>query len=95
MNYMNFSNKKYKYNSFGLRERDLKHIRVALFAYEKIQNAVIFGSRAMGNYKKASDIDIAIFGKDIKRNIVGRLSGLLNYELPIPYFVEVVLDIRN
>ena len=46
----------------GLLDRDIKYIRKALEKYDEIEKAVIFGSRAMGNYKKGSDVDIAIDG---------------------------------
>lgn len=44
----------------------------------------------MGNYKKGSDIDIAIFGKEINFNTISRLQTILNQQLPIPYLVDVV-----
>ena len=44
----------------------------------------------MGNFKKASDIDLAIKGKKVTREIIIRLSGLLNEEYPIPFFFDVI-----
>lgn len=76
-------------NNFGLLERDIIFIIKSLRAMPEIEKAIIFGSRAMGNYKKGSDIDIAIIGKNINDKIVTRLSSILNQELPIPYFVDV------
>ncbi|WP_204226487.1 nucleotidyltransferase domain-containing protein [Clostridium botulinum] len=50
---------------FGLLERDIKYINEVLDKFEEIEKAIIFGSRAMGNYKKGSDVDIAIIGKNV------------------------------
>jgi len=51
------------------------------------QRAVIFGSRAKGNYRYHSDIDICVFGaKD--SGIVGHLLTELD-ELPMPYQFDV------
>jgi len=55
-----------------------------------VEKAILFGSRAMGNYKKGSDIDIALYGKQLKQSTCNRISGMLNQELPIPFFVEIV-----
>ena len=49
---------------FGLLDRDIKYIIKALEQHDEIEKAVIFGSRAMGNYKKGSDVDIAIIGEN-------------------------------
>lgn len=52
---------------FGLFERDVDLIVKALRNFEEIERALIFGSRVIGNYKKGSDIDIAIIGDKITR----------------------------
>ncbi|MEW9676267.1 hypothetical protein ABRT01_08815 [Lentibacillus sp. L22] len=44
----------------------------------------------MGNYKKGSDVDIAIVGEEVTRKTVSELHFLLNEEYPLPYFFDVV-----
>ena len=75
---------------FGLKDTSYQHIITAISNFKEIETVIIFGSRAKGNYKKGSDIDIAIKGKNINYDTVIRLSTILNQELPIPYFVDVV-----
>lgn len=75
---------------FGLLDRDLAWIKRALANYPEIEGALVFGSRAMGNYKKGSDVDLAIKGKRVSRGTVNRLSDDLNEEYPLPYFFDVV-----
>ncbi|MCD6136689.1 nucleotidyltransferase domain-containing protein [Candidatus Bipolaricaulota bacterium] len=77
-------------NSFGIYDKSFILIRESLAEFPEIEKAVIFGSRAMGNYKKGSDIDIAICGENVNHNTTSRLLGKFNEELPIPYFVDVV-----
>ena len=77
-------------NNFGIYDNSFTLILDSLKKFTEIEKAIIFGSRAMGNYKKGSDIDIAITGKNINDKIVTRLSSILNQELPIPYFIDVV-----
>ena len=75
---------------FGLKDRDISNIQRALRMFPNIKRAVIFGSRAMGNYKEGSDIDIAIEVDKDDFDTAIRLSGILNEELPIPFFVDVI-----
>ena len=58
--------------------------------FPEIEKAVIFGSRSKGNYRKGSDIDIAIYGENIHVDEPLKLSATLNEEIPIPYFCDVV-----
>ena len=46
---------------YGLLDRDIKYIIKALEQHDEIEKAIIFGSRAMGNYKKGSDVDIDVY----------------------------------
>ena len=47
---------------YGLTEEDINSINEIFSAHPNISRVVIFGSRAMGNYKPGSDIDLAIMG---------------------------------
>lgn len=74
---------------FGLSQNEIDYIIKTLQAYPSIKKAVIFGSRAKGNYKKASDIDIALYGDNLEK-VVLDVSGKLNDEGPLPYKVDVL-----
>lgn len=77
-------------NPYGISDKSYNLLLETIASLPGIEKAVIFGSRAMGNYKKGSDIDIAIFGKDINFDNLFRLQTILNQQLPIPYHVDVV-----
>ncbi|MBT2215533.1 nucleotidyltransferase domain-containing protein [Virgibacillus dakarensis] len=74
----------------GLLKSDNEFILKALRHFDEIDRAVIFGSRAMGNFKKGSDVDIAVQGEKVTRKTVADLDFLLNEEYPLPYFFDVV-----
>ena len=82
---------------YGLLERDLNYIIDAVKKCSEVEEAILFGSRAMGNYKKGSDVDIALIGEKVDRKILRRLSDDLNEEYPLPYFFDIVNynDISN
>ncbi len=68
---------------FGLKEDEVNQIKI-LLKTNGIHNALIFGSRAKGNYKAGSDIDLAI---DKDEN---KISYLLNEETNLAYYFDVV-----
>lgn len=76
--------------SFGLCATDLRYIMDTLKKFPEIKKAAIFGSRAKGNYKPGSDVDIAIWGEEVTFNTVSRLRSLLEEQSPMPYFFDVV-----
>ena len=45
---------------YGLRDNVLLKIRKVLSPFPGIEEAVIYGSRALGTYREGSDIDIAL-----------------------------------
>jgi len=76
--------------NYGLTNRDLAQILAALHQFPQIEEALVFGSRAKGNYKPGSDVDLAVKGKNISYQNVTHLSTRLNEDLPLPYFFDVV-----
>ncbi len=77
-------------NVFGIYEKSYELLIGAIKDIPEIEKAIIFGSRAMGNYKQGSDIDIAIIGTMFNDEMLKRLHGKLNEQLPIPYFIDIV-----
>ncbi len=75
---------------YGLSESQLQEILGILASYDEVEKAVIFGSRAVGNYKKASDVDIAIFGKKVDFTLVSKIKSHLEEETFLPFFFDVV-----
>ena len=53
---------------FGLSDITIQEMRSAFQKFNKIEKAVLFGSRVKGSHSPGSDIDIAIFGKEISFN---------------------------
>ena len=74
----------------GLNQFDLDYIIDILRKFKEIKKAVIFGSRAKGNSKAGSDIDIAIYGDDITFDVISSLHWMLEEESPLPYFFDIV-----
>lgn len=54
---------------FGLKPQIIENIKNILKKYQEVERAVIFGSRARGDYRKGSDIDITLFGEKLTNSI--------------------------
>lgn len=77
-------------NQFGISEKSFNQLMETFAKYFQVEEVIIFGSRAKGNYRKGSDIDLAIKGKKCNVSLALDLSAYINQELPIPYMVDVV-----
>lgn len=76
-------------NKFGLSEQTYKLIKDLLSSYSEIENVKIFGSRAKGNYKPHSDIDLVCFGENITEKLLLHIAAELD-ELSTPYKFDLV-----
>lgn len=74
----------------GITEASYTRILKVLDKFPEIESARIFGSRAKGNFKAGSDIDIVIYGHDCTDQTSMQLKAVLNEQEPIPYFVDVI-----
>lgn len=73
---------------YGLSEKQLQDIETILAAWPDIDSVWLFGSRALGTYKEASDIDLAIKGHLNQKTLV-RLKDAFE-DSDLPFFVDLV-----
>ncbi|NDC42002.1 MAG: nucleotidyltransferase domain-containing protein [Chitinophagia bacterium] len=76
--------------STGLTEKDISRIRAEFRAIPDIESVVLFGSRAKGNFREGSDIDLAISGAGLDLTSLNYLSMQLD-NLNLPYLFDLVL----
>ena len=81
-------------NKFGLLNADVEKIISAIKKQPKVQSALIFGSRAKGNFKPGSDVDLVLKGNELDFGIVNQISYWLNEETSMPYKFDV-LDYKS
>lgn len=73
---------------FGLADNTCATVRAVLEHYPAIAKAVIYGSRAKGNYKPGSDIDLTLMGDALDYRVLSSVASALD-ESNIPYTVDV------
>lgn len=76
--------------NFGISQSDMEYIVSTIKDFDEIEQAILFGSRAKGNFKTGSDIDIAIVGDQVTFTTVACLHSRLEDEGPLPYFIDIV-----
>ena len=77
-------------NNFGIAEEHYVWIKKILFAYLPGSDVFAFGSRARGDYKKYSDLDLAIQStKTIKQKTWLELQEQFS-ESPIPFKIDLI-----
>lgn len=81
---------------YGLKERSYNELMAILTSVPEIEEAVLYGSRARGDYWHASDIDLSLKGNGLNRHVLSVLNDKL-YESHIPYFFDthIYSDIMN
>lgn len=81
---------------YGLTDKSYKELLEILASIPEIEEALIYGSRARGDYWRASDVDLSIKGKDIVRRTLALLNDKL-YESHIPQIFDthIYSDIKS
>lgn len=75
---------------FGLNDMELQALRTTLASVPEVEEAIIYGSRARGTNRIASDIDITLKGKALTYLQLALLDAKID-ELYLPYFVDLSL----
>ena len=79
-----------RYLDIGISNNDIESIIRILKKCPKINNAVLFGSRAKGTYSNGSDIDIALKGENIVLSDILDISIELD-KLLLPYKFDLII----
>ena len=74
----------------GLTPKELEILQNVFKKFDDIKEVILFGSRALGTHKIASDIDLAIKG-DVNINILSKLKFTLEEDTNLPYFFDIVI----
>ena len=81
----------------GLSAQTLQKIRDVFVRYPQVEEAVLYGSRARGNYKNGSDIDLTLHGgTELTHTILSQIANDLDDKL-LPYTIDLSIfkNIRN
>ena len=74
----------------GLTPKEQEILQNVFKKFDDIKEVILFGSRALGTHKTASDIDLAIKG-NVDINILSKLKYTPEEDTNLPYFFDVVI----
>lgn len=77
-------------NNFGIYDNSYAKLVAVFKAYQDVEKVLIFGSRAKGNFKEGSDIDLALIGRNLSHSYLSELREIID-DLNMPYSVDLVL----
>lgn len=73
---------------FGLKEETILKITSVLEKFPQIEKAVLYGSRAKGNFKKGSDIDLTLIGENLDLTLTNKIETEID-DLLLPYTFDI------
>jgi predicted nucleotidyltransferase len=73
---------------FGLKPEIIKQVNCIFARYPQIEKAILYGSRAKGNYKAGSDIDLSLIGQNLTLSIVYAVELEID-DLLLPYTFDI------
>ena len=80
----------------GLTDRAIAEIQAVLAQFPDVERAVLYGSRAKGNHRPGSDIDLTLIGAGLTSKILGQIQGELeDGYLPYSFDVSIMHQITQ
>ena len=76
--------------NFGLTDETVSKIQGVFAHFGEIEAAVLYGSRAKGNFKTCSDIDLTLVGNRLSQRLLNDIAEALE-ELLLPYTIDLCI----
>lgn len=73
---------------YGLKDETIEKISSVLSGFPEVEKAILYGSRAKGNFKRGSDIDLTLFGPALTLNDLLRIENRID-DLLLPYHIDL------
>ncbi len=73
---------------YGLKEETIEKIQKVFSAFPQVDKVILYGSRAKGNYKNGSDIDLTFKGDSLNLSVLNTISLQLD-DLYLPYTFDL------
>lgn len=78
-------------DQFGLTATTIKKICQVFRRFPQVERAVLYGSRAKGNFKPGSDIDLTLVGEGLNPQLLGQIADALD-DLLLPYMIDLSIE---
>ena len=76
--------------NYGLKVSTIAAIQSVFKKYPQVEKAILYGSRAKGNFRNGSDIDLVLVGENLGLSDLFRIETELD-DLLLPYKIDLAL----
>jgi uncharacterized protein len=78
----------------GLADETVAQIHAVLAPHPEVEQVMLYGSRAKGNFKPGSDVDLTLVGAGVTSKILGQIQaeledGLLPYTFDLSILAQI------
>ena len=80
---------------YGISQNALDKIKTILFSTQGVEQAILYGSRAKGNFKEGSDIDLTVKGNLTYDDLIKMSVNLDDLNLPWKIDLSLYSQIKN
>jgi predicted nucleotidyltransferase len=81
---------------YGLKDNVIGQIRQVFTQYPELETVLLYGSRAKGNFKPGSDIDLTCIGERLTQSILNKIENDIDdLLLPYTFDISILKNISN
>ena len=73
---------------YGLKKEIVNDLKKIFSDFPEVKEVIVYGSRAKGNYKPGSDVDLTFKGNNLSLNILNKISLQID-DLFLPYTFDL------
>jgi len=73
---------------YGLKDETVRQLKSIFNDQQDIEKVVLYGSRAKGDFREGSDIDLTVFGKNLSLKTIYNIDEKIE-ELLLPYNIDL------
>lgn len=73
---------------YGLKQQTIQAIQGVFVKHPAVQKAILYGSRAKGNYRNGSDVDLTLVGEALTLTELLAIENELD-DLLLPYKIDL------
>ena len=80
---------------FGIYPKSFEEIQSILEKFVSIEEVIIYGSRAKGNFREGSDIDLTLLGKISKEDFSALWHALDDSYIPYKFDISIYNELSS
>ena len=82
--------------NFGLSDKTIAEIKKIFAKFPLVEKVIIYGSRAKGNFRSGSDIDLTLFGEGLNSDILLQINREFDESfLPYKFDLSIFAQLEN